>query len=56
MTKQHFMDIWDVLSAERRKELKTYFEDLHKGAVFSETLNAAEQRLLWIKEYEEERA
>ena len=50
MTKREFLNKYRALSEQSKQEIKKYYEDLYKGAIFMETLELAEQRLLWIRE------
>ena len=51
MTKREFLNKYRALSEQSKQEIKKYYEDLYKGAIFMETLELAEQRLLWILTY-----
>ena len=50
MTKSEFIKKYRALSDNEKQEIKQYYEELFKGAIFLETLEIAEQRLLWMQE------
>lgn len=54
MGKTEFQRKYKELPSSLRKEVKEYHEKQYKQAIFPETLERAEQILLWIKEVEEE--
>ena len=50
MSKSEFLKKYRALSENEKQQIKNYYEDLFKGAIFIETLKLAEQRLLWMRE------
>ena len=50
MSKHVFMRKYAALTDAEKSSLRAYYEDIYKGAVFSNTLAAAEIVLTWIYE------
>ena len=53
MNKKQFIKKYLSLAPEDRQKVKTYYNDLMAGAVFVNTFETAEKRLLWIMEAEQ---
>lgn len=54
MNKTDFQREFKKLPVSVRKEVKEYHEKKYKQAIFLDTLERAEEILLWIKEVEED--
>ena len=54
MNKTDFQKEFKKLPVSVRKEVKEYHEQKYKQAIFLDTLERAEEILLWIKEVEED--
>lgn len=50
MTKQEFIARYARLNARQKAELLAYYEDVYRGAVFSDTMAEAERRIAWMRE------
>ena len=53
MNKQQFIKKYLALNEQDKTMLKTFYNDLVKGAIFLDTFKQSEQRLQWIKEAEQ---
>lgn len=50
MTKSEFINKFKSLSPQEKKDVINYYNDILKSAIFIDTFEQAEQRLLWIRE------